>query len=1006
MVNNTASKPISRLLKQIASSNFLQALQIERWFILLDVALLVTALLLIFTTAKVFFFHVIFVLLTFGAFFWKFHAFALRAIFWVTVTTIVVTHTIFVGKTQVEEIIEIPLLTSILILVFAIAGQRSKAKESLRKTNAELENRVAERTAELTRVNAELTHEITKHKLTEATLRESEERYRRLVELSFEAIAIHSEGKLVYVNPPGVKLLGAAKARELIGKPIFEIVHPDYWGIVQTRVQQLEGGRSVPLIEEKFIRLDGTEVDVEVAAIPITYQGQPAVQTIVRDITARKRAEMEREYLLTTEREQRLLAETLGEVFLTLTAQTSREAVLDEILRQVQRIVSYSAANIMILQRGILHIARHQGYHLFSSREMMPGLRQLLEDFPLDAEVVQSRQPLVISDTHQNPHWVTTPESGWIRSFIAVPICLRDRVLGLLRLDSDLPGKFSGEDLKRLQPLANAAAIALDNARLYDEARKEIAEQTIQAEAEIIQLNQKLLALQYASATIASSAHLQHVLNTIPREMASLLKVSGCCILEWNQIANTVSIMAKYGFNDYWEGEAPTKTFPLADYPLMDRALTEHLPQQITHSHRGNYGGELAYMRAVNLKTLLMVRMEFQNRSIGLVHIMDEQAERIFTNREIGLIQLLANQVASAIESSRLYEQLRQEINERVQVEKELRQVAAKNQAILNAISDSMFYLSREGKVLDYKVISQNNFPPELLNEINVGKYLDDILTPNLVNLTLHYINKALDTNTMQVFEGELLLSGDVRYFEARLVVSGQDEVLAIIRDITEHKKYEATLEKERVRIARDLHDSLGQSLGYLHLKLDELTHKNTLQKTVGIRQEVTRMRDVANEAYELVRNMLAAARPANSADLATALLAQAKLAGNRARFRVQLTSEGQPRPLSPIAQHQVLYIFQEALSNVVRHANAQEVNLKLLWTEEMLTIMLSDDGCGFETNVPRSDDHFGLTIMQERAEEINGFLSITSEPNNGTMLTLRLPLASVFEPLTEKVIP
>jgi signal transduction histidine kinase len=139
---------------------------------------------------------------------------------------------------------------------------------------------------------------------------------------------------------------------------------------------------------------------------------------------------------------------------------------------------------------------------------------------------------------------------------------------------------------------------------------------------------------------------------------------------------------------------------------------------------------------------------------------------------------------------------------------------------------------------------------------------------------------------------------------------------------------------------------------------------------------------------------MLAAARPSNSTDLATALQAQAQSARNRARFRVHFTNEGQPRPMSPIVQHQVLYIFQEAMSNVVRHANAQHVELSLVWAEDTLTIMLSDDGCGFDPTSALADGHFGLTIMQERAEEINGFLSITSRPAVGTELTLRLSLA------------
>ena len=130
----------------------------------------------------------------------------------------------------------------------------------------------------------------TERRQIENTLRESEERYRRVVEMSPAAMAIHSEGKFVFVNPAGAELIGASSPEELIGRSILEIVHPAYRSQVIERVQRLAAGQAAPLTEEKFIRLDGTPIDVEVAAIPFTYQGKPATQVIVRDITERKRA--------------------------------------------------------------------------------------------------------------------------------------------------------------------------------------------------------------------------------------------------------------------------------------------------------------------------------------------------------------------------------------------------------------------------------------------------------------------------------------------------------------------------------------------------------------------------------------------------------------------------------------------------------------------------------------------------------------------------------------------
>ena len=122
----------------------------------------------------------------------------------------------------------------------------------------------------------------------ENALRESEERYRALVEWSPEAAVVHREGKLVYVNPVAVRLVGATCAEDLIGRPIFDLVHPDSRALVAQRAQavQTQGG-TLPLAIEKFLRLDGSAIDVEVQSTAIVYEGEPAIYVAVRDITER-----------------------------------------------------------------------------------------------------------------------------------------------------------------------------------------------------------------------------------------------------------------------------------------------------------------------------------------------------------------------------------------------------------------------------------------------------------------------------------------------------------------------------------------------------------------------------------------------------------------------------------------------------------------------------------------------------------------------------------------------
>jgi len=139
-----------------------------------------------------------------------------------------------------------------------------------------------------------LLKDITKEKEAERALRESEERYRSLVDLSPDGIVVHSEGRVVFANKAAARLLGAASPEELVGLPVLAIVHPDYREAVKARIEQVKNSEAVPAlppVRQKLLRVDGTAVDVEVAASRLIYAGKVAVQAVIRDITERQRNE-------------------------------------------------------------------------------------------------------------------------------------------------------------------------------------------------------------------------------------------------------------------------------------------------------------------------------------------------------------------------------------------------------------------------------------------------------------------------------------------------------------------------------------------------------------------------------------------------------------------------------------------------------------------------------------------------------------------------------------------
>jgi len=201
--------------------------------------------------------------------------------------------------------------------------------------------------------------------------------------------------------------------------------------------------------------------------------------------------------------------------------------------------------------------------------------------------------------------------------------------------------------------------------------------------------------------------------------------------------------------------------------------------------------------------------------------------------------------------------------------------------------------------------------------------------------------------------------------------------------------------ESERRDIARDLHDTLGQNISYLRLKLDQVSVQNPLLGIKELRDELDSMRTVADEAYEQIRGTLAELHPDSQVRLEQALRSQVDTISARTGFEVQWHITGTPRALRPHTNRQILYICREVLNNTEKHAHAQQVKINLLWGEDELSIAISDDGNGFNPYTSLHKQNLGMTIMAERAQDIKGQLMIDSEPGQGSTVSLQVPYST-----------
>jgi PAS domain S-box-containing protein len=133
--------------------------------------------------------------------------------------------------------------------------------------------------------------DITERKQAEKVLQESEDRYRKLVDISPDAVIIHQEGKIIFTNPATLKLLGASNRDEIAGRNILDFVYPGFRETVRINIQKDLQNDITPLIELPMHRIDGTSIIVEGRGVKTFIDGKPAVQVAIRDITERKHAE-------------------------------------------------------------------------------------------------------------------------------------------------------------------------------------------------------------------------------------------------------------------------------------------------------------------------------------------------------------------------------------------------------------------------------------------------------------------------------------------------------------------------------------------------------------------------------------------------------------------------------------------------------------------------------------------------------------------------------------------
>lgn len=267
---------------------------------------------------------------------------------------------------------------------------------------------------------------------------------------------------------------------------------------------------------------------------------------------------------------------------------------------------------------------------------------------------------------------------------------------------------------------------------------------------------------------------------------------------------------------------------------------------------------------------------------------------------------------------------------------------------------------------------------------------------PHVYSLVLRSQTFPITVLKFRLKNGIRLLRDDEQIFN-----SIGDDIIAVLQTSQDRKRLsemqsaQVAMAERRI-VSTFVHDQLGQNLGYIHMKLDQLSISDEIKKLTGVRIELEKLREVANESYEIVRDILKKMQPETIPHLSNLLHEHAKTVSRRAGFELVFKSLGKPVHLPVNTQQLVFFTFREVLNNVEKHANAKKVDVLVSWNERFLEVSVTDNGLGFEPGAIDTDEHFGLEIMKERIVSIKGRLSIISSTGAGTVVSISIPLEAV----------
>jgi PAS domain S-box-containing protein len=480
-----------------------------------------------------------------------------------------------------------------------------------------------------------------------AALQRTEARYRRLFESATDGIIIIDPDThlIMEANARAQEMSGYSQT-EFINLPISALILPDPRrdGVEFFDDLRQQGELNLEL---SLRRQNGIIKQVQCSASLFEANGRSLVQGVLRDITGlkqeeealRRRAE-ELARLHEAERSAREQAETLRDVSRVMSSSLDRNEIIYLILGQIKRVLEFNTASVLLYgDEGKPALVAGVGYE--NERMTSQSTGDLLKKSPILAQMSRDLQPVTIADVRTNSDWIWVPGAERVRSFLAVPIISRGKMIGALMADSLQTSAYGQEHAHLAQSLAQHIAIAIENAGLFEQVATE---------------RRRLSLLYSVSRELASTLDVDDILYRAITLIGQALDGSIGYAFLYVPKENRLSLRALYGSEeasvtilDEQIGLAPGEG--LAGW-VAEHHQPINLPDVTQDSRWVNAPGVKAEVHSALIAPILS-----GERLLGILTVLHQQ-EKAFSEDHLALLQGTCQQVALALSSADRYQQI------------------------------------------------------------------------------------------------------------------------------------------------------------------------------------------------------------------------------------------------------------------------------------------------------------------------------------------------------------